>query len=257
MSEAFEITREFLFKTNIHEITSISIEYNYDIVGSNIEGEFDITGDYRLHEISINKEDFSFKIPFTHEIKENIDLDSVELEITDFTYDFKNGDELSVHVEYIVTGEQSTIEFTDEKSLNEFLDNNNNAEVINLSDNEIKDEVIEHNKDVVDNTREEIISPIISDTRDINLDIIQNDENEIEIPKVINQNDDIDKNMILNSINKDDEFVKYHIHTVVMNDTIENICTKYGININTLKKYNTFDNLELNMKLLIPENEEN
>ena len=245
MSEAFEITREFLFKTNIHEITSISIEYNYDIVGSNIEGEFDITGDYRLHEISINKEDFSFKIPFTHAIKENIDLDSVDIEITDFTYDFKNGDELSVHVEYIVTGEQNTIEFTDEKSLNEFLDNND-AEVIDLSENNQK-------KD----PKEEIKVPIIPNTREIDLDIVNDDENEIEIPKVINNNEDIDKNLILNSINKDDEFVKYHIHTVVMNDTIENICTKYGININILKKYNTFDNLELNMKLLIPENEEN
>ncbi len=66
----------------------------------------------------------------------------------------------------------------------------------------------------------------------------------------------INKNMIINNTSPENTYVKYHVHTVTMEDTIENICSKYGVNINTLKKYNTFDNLELNMKLLIPENEE-
>ena len=115
MNESFIIDREFLFKTSIHEITSISLEDNYDINGSNIEGEFIISGDYRLHEISINKEDFSFKVPFKHEIRRNINLDSIELEITDFSYDFKNEDELAVHIEYIINGEEGIIEFADGK----------------------------------------------------------------------------------------------------------------------------------------------
>ena len=49
MNEVFTIDREFLFKSTIHEITSISIEHNYDINGSNLEGEFIISGDYRLN----------------------------------------------------------------------------------------------------------------------------------------------------------------------------------------------------------------
>ena len=249
MSEVFEINKEFLFKTNIHEISSISVEYNFDVIGSNVEGFFDVTGDYRLHEISINKEDFSFKIPFSHEINENINLDTIEIEITDFNYEFKNGDELKVHIEYKVSGEQNIIEFEDEKTLNEFLDNNE-AEIIDLKD-EVKEETKEEKE--LPKIEESKISNL--NDRDIDLDIIENKTNEIEIPKVSDEN--IDKNLIINSINKDDEFVKYHIHTVVMNDTIENICLKYGININTLKKYNSFENLELNMKLLIPENEEN
>ena len=243
MSEAFEITREFLFKTNIHEITSISIEQNFDIVENNIEGEFNITGDYRLHEISINKEDFSFKIPFSHQINDNINLDTVDLEITDFTYDFNNGDELKVHIEYNVTGEQNVQEFNDEKELNDFLDNNE-AEIISFKDD--KNENREESKEEKDiEVKEELT----------------NNEEERNIAIPIPVHNEIDKeenqNLIINSINKDDEFVKYHIHTVVMNDTIENICNKYNINVGTLKKYNTFDTLELNMKLLIPENEEN
>ena len=242
MSEAFEINREFLFKTNIHEITSISIEQNYDIVENNIEGEFDISGDYRLHEISINKEEFSFKIPFSHKIEDSINLDTVELEVTDFTYDFKNGDELSVHIEYLINGDKNIQEFNNEKELNDFLDNNQ-AEIISFKDIEDKTdkgEIIEEES--------------IRDSDAILLEENSKINNEIVMPKVI---EEVPQNLILNSINKDDEFVKYHIHMVTINDTIESICNKYGINIGTLKKYNTFENLELNMKLLIPENEEN
>ena len=98
MSEAFVVERDFLFKDSIFEITSISVEHDEDINGSNLEGDFIISGDYRLHEISINKEDFSFKLPFTHEIRSNINLDTVNLEITDFTYELNNNDELHVHI---------------------------------------------------------------------------------------------------------------------------------------------------------------
>ena len=236
MNEVFTIDREFLFKSTIHEITSISIEHNYDINGSNLEGEFIISGDYRLHEISINKEDFSFKIPFTHEIRSNVNLDTIDVEITDFSYDFNNGDELTVHVEYLVKGDEAVLEFSDEDKLNEFLDNNKAVEVVSLLD-EAKDEKTKEEEKTVDDK--------VKDTPKENID----DRN---------QNDDkkIDENMILNSINKEEEYIKYHVHTVTMNDTIESITSMYKISLNTLKKYNSFENLELNMKLIIPENEE-
>lgn len=236
MNEVFTIDREFLFKSTIHEITSISIEHNYDINGSNLEGEFIISGDYRLHEISINKEDFSFKIPFTHEIRSNVNLDTIDVEITDFSYDFNNGDELTVHVEYLVKGDEAVLEFSDEDKLNEFLDNNKAVEVVSLLD-EVKDEKTKEEEKTVDDK--------VKDTPKENID----DRN---------QNDDkkIDENMILNSINEEEEYIKYHVHTVTMNDTIESITSMYKISLNTLKKYNSFENLELNMKLIIPENEE-
>lgn len=229
MNEVFTVDREFLFKSSIHEITSISIEHNYDINASILEGEFIVSGDYRLHEISINKEDFSFKIPIKHNLRSNINLDSVEIEITDFTYDFRNGDELSVHIEYIVRADEAIFEFNDENKLNEFLDKNDNVEVVNLLDEEKEDKKEEEldNLLLLNRTKEEKV-----------------EENKI------------DENMILNSINEEEEYIKYHVHTVTINDTIESIMLKYNISLNTLKKYNTFENLELNMKLIIPENEE-
>lgn len=220
MNEAHVLDKEFLFKSSIYEITSISIEDNHDINGSKIEGEFIISGDYRLHEISINKEDFCFKLPYTHELPSNINLDTVELEITDFNYEFNNNDELKVHVEYILTAEEGIKLFESEAELNKFLDDND-AEIIDLKEN----------------------------TRVQNEVLLPENKEETETPSKI------DENMILGSINEEEKYVKYHIHTVTMNDSIESITKEYNISLNTLKKYNTFENLELNMKLLIPDEE--
>lgn len=220
MNEAHVLDKEFLFKSSIYEITSISIEDNHDINGSKIEGEFIISGDYRLHEISINKEDFCFKLPYTHELPSNINLDTVELEITDFNYEFNNNDELKVHVEYILTAEEGIKLFESEAELNKFLDDND-AEIIDL-----KESTRAQNEVLLPETREETETP-----------------------------SKIDENMILGSINEEEKYVKYHIHTVTMNDSIESITKEYNISLNTLKKYNTFENLELNMKLLIPDEE--
>ena len=45
-------------------------------------------------------------MPFTHTIKNNIDKGTIDIEITDFSYSFKNEDELSVHIEYVITGDE-------------------------------------------------------------------------------------------------------------------------------------------------------
>ena len=240
MSEAFVVERDFLFKDSIFEITSISVEHDEDINGSNLEGDFIISGDYRLHEISINKEDFSFKLPFTHEIRSNINLDTVNLEITDFTYELNNNDELHVHIEYIVSGEQSLIEFADEKDLDEFL-NKTDAEVVDLTEDEPRFKEV---------SKEETLDIPAEDSK----------KEEKEEPKEEIKEDkpsEISTNNIIGSINADETYVKYHVHTVMQNDTLEGILDKYKITLTDLKKYNTFEALEVNMKLVIPENEEN
>lgn len=226
MNEVFTLDRDFLFKSKIYEITSISIEQDSKIEDSCLVGEFTISGSYRLHEISINKEDFSFKIPFKNELKSNINMDTVKLEISDFNYNFNNYDELNVHVEYIITAEEGIKVFESEEKLDDFL-------------NEQKKEDI----DIID---------LRSDREET--------KNEIKMPVVTENNplkeeDKIDENMIINSINDDDEYVLYHVHTVGISDSIESITKKYNISVNTLKEYNTFDNLELNMKLIIPNEE--
>lgn len=241
MNEAFVIERDFLLKENIFEVTSISIEHDYDINGEKLEGDFIISGDYKVHEVSINKEDFSFKVPFTHELRSNINLDTINLEITDFSYELQNGDELHVHIEYIITAEQGLIEFADETSLDEFL-KTNDAEVVDLS------EETPRFKDIEETTKMEF--PQITDETTTPVESL---EEETPEPSEALTN----QTTILNSINSEETYIKYHVHTVMPNDTLEGILNKYKINLLELKKYNSFETLEINMKLIIPEYEEN
>ena len=198
MNEVFTLDKEFLFKSKIYEITSISIEQDSKIEGSNLVGEFIVSGSYRLHEISINKEDFSFKIPFKHELKSNINLDTIKLEINDFNYNFNNYDELSVHIEYIVTAEEGIKVFESAEKLDDFLNEQKkeDVDVIDLREDrqeykndipmlvasdeltpkkekEIKEPKEDNNDDInKDNTKEE------DNTKDDNKD----KDNEIELP---------------------------------------------------------------------------
>ena len=89
MKENKCIEKELLFKNNIKEITSISLDSEYKIDKKNIIGNFLISGDYKIHEVSINREKFNYKIPFKHELENDIEDESVKLEITNFEYDYK------------------------------------------------------------------------------------------------------------------------------------------------------------------------
>ena len=232
MNEVYTLDRDFLFKSKIFEITSISVEQNFKVDGSSIYGDFIVSGSYRLHEISINKEDFSFKVPFKHDLPSNINLDTVKLDISDFSYNFNNLDELSVHIEYLVTAEEGVKVFESEEKLDDFLNEQKKQDV----------DIVDLRSEPVD-LPNEIIMPIAKD------------EKEISTTSTENKQDKIDENMIINSINDKDEYVLYHVHTVGISDSIESITKKYNISVNTLKEYNTFDTLELNMKLIIPNEE--
>ncbi len=266
MNEVFTVEKEFLFKNKIYEITSMSIEYNFDIIGSNCKGEFILSGDYRLHEVSINKEDFSFKFPFNVEINSNINLDSVEVEITDFSYGF-NEDVLTAYVEYIVRGEQSLIEFAEETDLEEFLQNNE-TEIINLSeeeDNKEPEELIEEKLFRETENFAELspeITPVeipennefLDTNPKINAEGVGRDKDQEIVPEE-NKISEVDKDAIIDNINTDESFVTYNVHTVTASDTVDEICKAYKISGNDLKRFNDIDELTLNQKLIIPDEE--
>ena len=239
MNQVYTLDRDFLFKSKIYEITSISVEQNFEVNASNIYGDFIVSGSYRLHEIRINKEDFSFKVPFKHELPSNINLDTVKLDISDFNYNFNNLDELSVHIEYIVTAEEGVKVFENEDKLDDFLNEQKKQDV----------DIIDLRSTPID-LPNEIMMPIAKGEKEASTD-----NKEVNITPNENKQDKIDENMIINSINGEDEYVLYHVHTVGISDSIESITKKYNISVNTLKEYNTFDTLELNMKLIIPNEE--
>ena len=242
-----KIEKELLFKNNIKDITSISLDSDYKLENNHISGNFIITGDYKIHEVSINREKFNFKIPFSYELDSDINMESVKVEINNFEYDFRK-DELLVNIEYEISGDRKEVlEFDDEESLEEFL-NNREVEII---DTRIE-EVNSNNDEVLDN-KEEIKNKSIG----IQSKYSNNNVNDELFNKEINETrevtDNVSKEEIINSIDKPkDNFVSYKIYKIKENDTLESIVLKYKTTLDDLKEYNDLNNIQINDKIIVP-----
>ena len=149
--------KDIKFDTKIAEITSISLEHNEETRGEEISGDVIVSGNYKVHQISVNKEDFSYKIPFTIELTDNIDKDSIKIDINDFTYDIKDNNilvvkiELSFDYEEIVKEEIDDIEErTTEEKLDEEI-----ANLISEDDNE-EEQVVQKEEvnEIIDSNNE-------------------------------------------------------------------------------------------------------
>ena len=106
MKSIVPYTKEIEFKTKIAEICSISLEHELNINEEQIEGNFIVSGEFRSHEVSINKEAFLYKLPFSVDVTDKIVKESVDFEITDFTYEILGDNLLKVNIEFMVTADE-------------------------------------------------------------------------------------------------------------------------------------------------------
>ena len=109
--------KEICFGSKIAEITSMSLEHEIDIHPDEVHGNFIISGEYKSHEVSVNREPFLYKLPFSIELTDRIDLDSLQFDITDFSYDVLNDDTIEVDISFSIEAEElpeeESVEFTD------------------------------------------------------------------------------------------------------------------------------------------------
>lgn len=210
--------REIEFPSKIAEITSISLEHEEKISNQELVGDFILSGDYKVHNISVNKEEFSYRLPFNIELSDRVDKDSVNLDISDFTYDIKDDNTLTVKIEL----EFDYQEREKEEEIKE-------AEV---------DEITEEER--IEPTEEELDEEI---NKLINIDRDNDEEKEVEKPSKV----------VLNTSNiEENTYVTYHVYIVEKDDTIESICQKYKVSQEILHEYNEFETISLGDKLLIP-----
>lgn len=122
MNLIIPFTKDIKFDTNIAEITSISLEHDWTYNERELLGNFTITGEYKTHEVSVNKEPFEYVLPFSVELSNRILEDSISFEIKDFTYDIKDNNTLTVTIEYAIDGTEVLDEIRDNE-FSEMLDN--------------------------------------------------------------------------------------------------------------------------------------
>ena len=255
MKESFKIEKELLFKHNIKDITSISLDRDYKVDNNVVNGNFLINGEYKVHELSLNKEKFNFKVPFKYELNNDIDSNSINVEIINFVYDYSK-DELIVNIEYEISGDRKDVlEFDSEESLDDFL-KNREVEIIDTRNEditeiieepeEVKEVEIISNEKVEDRNIEEIFDNIISNTK----------ENNIVEDKTINietKEESIKSEDIVNSFsNYDNNYITYKVYKLSEIDTIESIVMKFHTSIDELKEYNDLTYLSTNSKIIIP-----
>ena len=212
-------TKEVPFSGKIHEIVSISLENEVRVESGGLYGDFIVSGEYRSHEISVNKDAFVHRLPFSIDIGDDVDLDNVDFEILDFTYEVVNGDTLKVTVEFSV-------------------------ETIKL-EKEIEEERCE----------EESIFESVLETPEI-IDLLE-EVMEEDTPNSAQRMEDDTKDAILKNIMvENDEHVTYHIHIVKEAETLQTIAEHYETSEDSLKQYNNVEEILVGDKLLIPDESE-
>ena len=232
MNLIIPFTKDIKFNSNISEIVSISLEHDYTVNDGEILGNFIVSGDYKSHEVSVNKEHFEYVLPFSVELTTRIDRDSVDFSIEDFTYEIKNNDTLEVRIEYSVNALEEKEEVKEE-----------------IEEEPLFERVEE------DVTLEDMLDKINEDIRD-DEEAEETDKEDTMETEVIEQRDvtEDDKKTIIDSINDaDDAFVTYHIHIMKETDTIDTVCTKYNTTSSILSEYNDLSTVAIGDKLIIPD----
>lgn len=237
MNLIIPFTKDIKFNSSIAEITSISLEHDYTVNDGEILGNFIVSGDYKSHELSVNKEHFEYVLPFSVDLTTRIDRKSVDFSIEDFTYEIKNNDTLEVRIEYSVNAleekEETKEEVVEEEPLFERVEEDVTLEdMLDTIDEEVRDNTEEVKEE--DTDKEDTMDTVVLDE--------QREVGEEE------------KNTIIDSINEaDDAFVTYHIHIMKETDTIDSVCTKYNTTSNILSEYNDLSTVAIGDKLIIPD----
>ena len=251
--------KEIVFNTKIADITSISLEYEAKVFDEDIEGEFIISGDYKIHELSVNKEPFKYRIPFSVSLTDDIIRDSIKYDINNFTYEVIDEDTLKVNIEfgvdYEVVKEKIAKEENKELVKEAITFDNEDEEPSDTKEREDK-AAIELNNLLDDiELNNEITSNKIKDNTSIKDNEIADNNVEVKVKNTTeNTTDNANKEVVLNNVsNALNTYVTYHIHILSDGEDINTIINKYKVNKELIDEYNS--NLEWVMgeKVIIPE----
>ena len=224
MKNVIPFTKEINFENKISEITSISLEENYNCTQDTIDGEFIVSGDYKTHELSVNKETFLYKLPFSVDLTEKIIPDTLNFEITDFSYDILNDNILKVNIEFTFDAQKD----------------------------ESREDIVEDVEKLLDTDTQEI-DKIVNEENNASA---KEDDETIEDDS-LQRIDKDDEKTIIDSINQNDnEYTTYHIHIIKESETIESICALYNSNANLLAEYNDLNEFKVGEKLIVVEEDE-
>lgn len=230
MKQIIPFKKELPFKTKVSEITSISLERELSVEEEIITGIFHITGDYKMNEGSINRETFSFDLPFDITLDPRYDINTVVSDIEDFYYDVLNEDTLKVNIDLFIEAEYLPESEGKEETQDEPV-RNIEEELTALSEKE-EDEIIEP-------------TPIT-----IEKELLKEEPREIspDMPALAAD--------LFSNLDDTETYTTYYVYIVKEDDTIDKILTKYGVTKEDLEAYNSIEEIKPGDKVIVPKTSE-
>ena len=252
MKQIIPFKKDLPFKTKVSDITSISLGRKIEILdGGIVTGTFYITGDYKMNEGSINREKFSFDLPFDITLDPRYDVNSVKADIEDFYYDIINEDTLKVNIDLYIEAEylpdtslDNNILTEEDKSDNEMNDVQKEDEPVEEDRNELKsdsknDENIEIEKD-----------------KEVTSEKIKNDDATMNDSDIERNDVDDFANDLFSNLDNTETYTTYYVYIVKEEDTIDKIISLYGVTKEDIENYNDITSIKPGDKVIIPKTSE-
>ena len=143
MKKIIPFKKDIIFKTNLKEITSISLEHTLKVDNDFVSGNFLLSGEYKITEAGINTEQFKYELPFEVAFDSKYDLSKALIDIDDFYYEIVNDSVLKIYIDVSVDNIE---EIEEDNTMNNELEE---VTIDNVEDEEercIEKEEIEENQ---------------------------------------------------------------------------------------------------------------
>ena len=239
MRQVIPFTKNIEFKTMINEITNISLEHTLTLNNThNINGDFLISGKYKVNASSPTEEPFSYKIPIDIDIDQTYKTDNILIEIDDFKYEKKESNKLKIDIDLSI----DNLEKIEEK----YNDLDEELEIIDFDDRKL----------LTDQEKQEIEN-IINIDNDVDLFKELPTEQKIEIKEekkdaILEQKKPTMGSLFEAFKDTEETFTTYSVYIVRKDDNIEEIISKYKTTRERLEEYNDMSNIKIGTKLIIP-----
>lgn len=222
MKKKVTFEKQIEFPMMIGEVSAISLEPDLRFIDqSNVEGNLNLTGKYKLTEASYLEENFEYKIPIKIVLQEKLDLNSSKVEITDFTYKIENDDTLICNIELLVEGLEVIEDLEEDRECDD-KPYEKEIEIPKIEDNVVIDEMDER----VEETEKEEKKESIEENKNSSLFFNFNEDSET--------------------------YGTFIVYMVRQNESINSIIEKYNTTLEDIEKYNDIKNIEIGSKLIIP-----
>ena len=216
MKKTVPLKKELPFKSNLAQIVSIALDQEFKLYENTVKGNLLISGSYKMNDVSVNTEPFSYNIPVNIELSDKYILDDLVIDIDDFYYEIIDNNILSVNIEI-------------------GLDK--------LEEREVCEQKVEELE------MEDIVYPfkygeeIIEKVDKVN-EVKETKNDRMDVKEVKTLFDSLDESV--------ETYSTYKVYIVKETDTIESIIMNYGITRELLEQYNDVSEVKIGDKLIIP-----